>query len=85
MFPKYVSKFLFINPYSGQQKFDQEHPNQKLEIQVEIETIENEPEVDHVTGRGTFIVLTDTESSVCHKGVTNVLSSKDLSSFYKFY
>ena len=68
MFPNNVSKFL--NPYLGQQKFDQEHPNQKLEIQVEIETIENEPEVDHVTGRGTFIVLTDTESSVRRNFVT---------------
>ena len=70
MFPNNISKFLLINPYLGQQKFDQEHPNQKLEIQVEIETIENEPEVDHVTGRGTFIVLTDTESSVRRNFVT---------------
>ena len=70
MFPNNVSKFLLINPYLGQQKFDQEHPNQKLEIQVEIETIENEPEVDHVTGRGTFIVLTDRESSVRRNFVT---------------
>jgi len=59
---------------NGQRKFDQEHPNQKLEIQVEKDrTIENEPEVDHVTGRETdreeahdHDHVTDRENAIAH-------------------